>query len=56
MIVPWRVIYFLIFPQIALVIGVFTSGIGVRVRRFFGLVLRETVGQCDIFFPFESLN
>ena len=32
-------------PQIALAIGVLTSSIGVRVRRFFGFVLAGAVGQ-----------
>ena len=32
-------------PQIALAIGVLTSSIGVRVRRFFGLVLGGAVRQ-----------
>ena len=47
MIVPWREIHFfnISLKKPRVVIGVFTSGIGARVRRLFGLVLRETVGQ-----------
>ena len=34
-----------VFPKIALAIGVLTSSIGVRVRRFFGLVLGGLSGR-----------
>ena len=33
------------FPQIALAIGVLTSSLGVRVRRFFGFVLGGLSGR-----------
>ena len=40
-----RLLMKLLFPHIALAIGVLTSSIGVRVRRFFGFVLGGAVGQ-----------
>ena len=41
----FRNVFTFLFPQIALAIGVLTSRIGVRVRRFCGLVFWGAVGQ-----------
>ena len=38
-------VWSLFFPQIALAIGVLTSSLGVRVRRFFGFVLGGLSGR-----------